>query len=163
MNGIQLNPLVIDTTFLLPAFGVEIDTESSERIEAVISSLLEGGGPRDRIFISDMSPLEAFLKAYRLAEKEKNEKGKNAAKLGFLAVTGASSVYTIVPHSDEGVFESAFEMRNSHSDPFDCFIFATAKVLGATLVTEDTVAEKFLGSNSVLSWNGLRKSLRPKK
>ena len=113
-----------------------------------------------KINISDLSPLECFLKAFSIAEKAKDEEGREAAKLGLLAVTeGGSSSFNIVAYSDEKVIEEASLIRRSHKDPFDCFIFATAKALGAALVTEDTSAVNYLGHDHVLAWKSLKKLL----
>ncbi len=161
MNGRDPLNLVLDTTFLLPAFGVEIDVDTSEKIELAIQQLVKESSTPIRI--SDLSPLEGFLKSYRLAEKAKNEEGKKAAKMGFLAVTRDSSWLRMVPHTEEIIVNAAFEIRLTHNDPFDCFIFATAKATGARLVTEDSTAKKYLGSENVLSWEDLKRSLRSKR
>lgn len=147
---------MLDTTYLLPAFGVELDFDSAENITKVLDNITEIGS---NVYLSDLSPLECFLKAFRLAEKVKSQAGKEAAKIGFLAVTKDPSAFTILSHSDEDIITEAFMIRNSHRDPFDCFIFATAKVLEATLVTEDDDAWKYVGSDKILSWKNLRKDL----
>lgn len=65
-----------------------------------------------------------------------------------------------VDHKDDTVINEAFKVRLNHNDPFDCFIFATAKALAMTLVTEDESASSFLHKESVLNWTGLKRKLR---
>lgn len=147
--------LVLDTTYILPAFGIEVDVDSTERIGATLGVLKEQGVT---LHISDLSPLEGFVKAFRIAEKLGDEPGKKGAKIGFLAVT-KDPLLLKVNHSDEEILNAAYEIRITHTDPFDCFIFATAKVFSKTLLTEDRSAAHFLGRKNVLTWNDLRKSL----
>ena len=152
----QLRELVFDTTYLLPAFGVDVDVDTSKNIKLILNELADVRGVK--LIISDLSPLEGFLKSFRLAEKMKNEEGEKAAKMGFLAVT-KDSTFSIVSHSDERTFNGACEIRQNHRDPFDCFIFATARSINAPLVTEDIDAQKFLGKKKVLSWRNLKQYL----
>jgi len=109
--------------------------------------------------ISDLSPFEAFIKAYRIAEKLKDDEGKEEAKLGLLFVVRGDWL-TKVDHKDHEIIEEAFKIRQKHNDPFDCFIFATARVQGVPLVTEDRVAREFLDDRLVMNWAGLKKNLK---
>jgi len=109
--------------------------------------------------ISDLSPFEAFIKAYRIAEKLKDERGKEEAKLGLLFVVRGDWLSRI-DHKDHEIIEEAFKIRQKHNDPFDCFIFATAKVQGIPLITEDRVAREFLDDKLVMTWAVLKKSLK---
>ncbi len=74
-------------------------------------------------------------------------------------MTESISSFNVVSYSDEKVIEEASLIRRSHKDPFDCFIFATAKALGATLVTEDNSAANYLGPGNALTWKSLKKLL----
>lgn len=148
--------LVLDSTYLLPAFGVDLELDSSETIVDTLDRIARSGS---RLYVSDLSPLECFLKAFQIAEKMKIEEGKEAARVGILAVTGDSSAYAILTHYDEKILAGAFVIRNSHKDPFDCFIFGTAKAFEATLVTEDTGDAEHIGAEGTLSWKELKKLL----
>jgi predicted nucleic acid-binding protein len=156
LAGNDVEKLVLDSTYLLPAFGVNIDVETSEAIVETIDLLKARG---IGIFVSDLSPLECYLKAFSLAERAGTEEGRKAAVTGLLAVTGDSSKFVAVPYSDERVVREASEIKKSHKDPFDCFIFATAKALNAVLVTEDDSASKYVGGSNVQSWKRLGKLL----
>ena len=67
---------VFDTTYFLPAFGIQIDVGTAEAILDVIKRF---AGKGNSIIVSDVTPLEAFLKAFSVAEKRKDEVGKNRA------------------------------------------------------------------------------------
>lgn len=147
---------MLDTTYMLPVFGIDVGVDSSASIQATLSRLVEKGTV---LYISDLSPFEAFVKAFRIAEKLKDERGKEEAKLGLLFVVRGDWA-TRVDHKDDEIIEEAFKIRLKHSDPFDCFIFATARVRKIPLVTEDRAAPQFIDDKLVMSWAGLKKSLK---
>jgi PIN domain nuclease of toxin-antitoxin system len=146
----------LDTTYVLPVFGIDIGVDSASSIQGTLSRLAEKG---TKLCISDLSPFEAFIKAYRIAEKLKDERGKEEAKLGLLFVVRGDWLSRI-DHKDHEIIEEAFKIRQKHHDPFDCFIFATAKVQGIPLITEDRVAQEFLDDKLVITWAMLKKSLK---
>ncbi|HYU88033.1 MAG TPA: PIN domain-containing protein [Candidatus Bathyarchaeia archaeon] len=148
--------ILLDTTYMLPVFGIDIGVDSSSSIQGTLSRLAQKG---TTLCISDLSPFEAFIKAYRIAEKLKDDKGKEEAKLGLLFVVRGDWL-TKVDHKDHEIIEEAFKIRQKHNDPFDCFIFATARVQGVPLVTEDRVAREFLDDRLVMNWAGLKKNLK---
>jgi PIN domain nuclease of toxin-antitoxin system len=149
--------LLLDTTYLLPVFGIDIGIDSASSIQETLSRLVEKG---TELFISDLSPFEAFVKSYRIAEKLNDERGKEEAKLGLLFVVRGDWA-TKIDHEDDEIIEEAFKIRLKHNDPFDCFIFATAQARKIPLVTEDRVAPQFLENGLVMNWAALKKSLRP--
>lgn len=147
---------MLDTTYMLPVFGIDIGVDSASSIQLTLSRLAEKG---TELYISDLSPFEAFIKAYRIAEKLKDEQGKEEAKLGFLFIVRGDWV-TRIDHKDDEIIEEAFNIRLKHNDPFDCFIFATARVRKIPLVTEDRAAPEFLQDKLVMTWAELKKSLK---
>ncbi|OLE69595.1 hypothetical protein AUF78_10435 [archaeon 13_1_20CM_2_51_12] len=148
--------IMLDTTYILPVFGIDVGVDSSPSIQGTLSRLVERGTV---LYISDLSPFEAFIKAYRIAEKLKDEKGKGEAKLGMLFIVKGDWL-TRIDHEDDEIIEEAFKIRQIHNDPFDCFIFASAKVNNIPLVTEDQVAKEFLQDRLVMTWAVLKKHLR---
>ena len=94
-----------------------------------------------------------------MGKKVKDDKGKEEAKLGLLFVVRGDWL-TKVDHKDHEIIEEAFKIRQKHNDPFDCFIFATARVQKVPLVTEDRVAREFLDDRLVMNWAGLKKNLK---
>ncbi|TMI09502.1 PIN domain-containing protein [Candidatus Bathyarchaeota archaeon] len=147
---------MLDTSYMLPVFGVDVGIDSAASIQATLSRLVAKG---TELYISDLSPFEAFIKSYRIAEKIRDERGKEEAKLGLLFVAKGGWA-TRIDHNDDEIIEEAFKVRLKHNDPFDCFIFATAKVRNIPLVTEDDSAPDFIGNGLVMTWAVLKKSLR---
>src|SRR5713101_8290968 len=141
---------------MLPVFGIDIGVDTSSSIQETLSRLVTKGTV---LFISDLSPFEAFIKAYRIAEKLKDERGKEEAKLGLLFVVRGEWLSRI-DHKDHEIIEEAFKIRQKHNDPFDCFIFATALVFNVPVTTEDRVAREFLDDKLVMTWTMLKKSLK---
>lgn len=152
----SIRNVVLDTTYLLPVFGIDIDVDSSSSIQETLQRLAKKGVG---LHISDLTPFEAFIKSYRISEKLRDEEGKEAARSGFVILARADWV-SKVDHKDDTVINEAFKVRLNHNDPFDCFIFATAKALGMPLVTEDDSASNFLHKDSLLSWTDLKRKLR---
>ncbi len=148
--------LLLDTTYLLPVFGIDVEVDSAPAIRDALELLVKKGV---RLHVSDLTPFEAFVKSFRVAEKLRDEEGKQAAKSGFIIVARAEWINK-VDQKDETVVEEAYRIRLDHNDPFDCFIFATAKALSIPLVTEDQDAAKFLGEESTLTWKELKRSFR---
>ena len=130
--------------------------DSAPAIRDALELLLKRGV---RLHVSDLTPFEAFVKSFRVAEKLRDEEGKQAAKSGFIILARANWLDK-VDHKDDTVVEEAYRIRLDHNDPFDCFIFATAKALSIPLVTEDRDASKFLGKESTLTWKDLKRSFR---
>lgn len=148
--------IILDTTYMLPVFGIDIGVDSSSSIQATLSRL---AGKGTALCISDLSPFEAFIKAYRIAEKLKDDRGKEEAKLGLLSVVRGDWL-TRIDHNDHEIIEEAFKIRQNHNDPFDCFIFATAKAERIPLVTEDHAAQGFLDHRLLMTWAELKKNLK---
>ena len=148
--------ILLDTTYLLPVFGIDVEVDSALAIRDALERLLKRGV---RLHVSDLTPFEAFVKSFRVAEKLRDEEGKQAAKSGFTILARADWLDK-VDHKDDTVVEEAYRIRLDHNDPFDCFIFATAKALSIPLVTEDQDASKFLGKESTLTWKELKRSFR---
>ncbi len=130
--------------------------DSAAAIRDALELLLKRG---IRLHVSDLTPFEAFVKSFRLAEKLRDEQGKQAAKSGFMILARADWVDK-VDHKDDTVIEAACRIRRDHNDPFDCFIFGTAKALSIPLVTEDQDASRFLGKESTLTWKELKRNFR---
>src|SRR5260370_32026672 len=124
---------------MLAVFGIDIGVDSASSIQGTLSRLAEKG---TTLCISDLSPFEAFIKAYRIAEKLKDERGKEEAKLGLLFVVRGDWLSRI-DHKDHEIIEEAFKIPQKHNAPFDSFIFATPKAQKIPLITDDRVSPSF--------------------
>ncbi len=151
--------ILLDTTFLLPSYGVSIDVDEKEIIANVMQGFIDLGG---EIYVSTLSLLEAFLKTYRVAEKLKNEEGKIRAREGFISVMHSNMIRKIDFLNYE-IFLEAFKIRKTNKDPFDCFIFATSKAKGIPLLTEDSKAAAHLGEELICNWEKFKNNVFKKE
>ena len=103
---------MLDTSYMLPVFGVDVGIDSAASIQATLSRLVAKG---TELYISDLSPFEAFIKSYRIAEKIRDERGKEEAKLGLLFVAKGGWA-TRIDHNDDEIIEEAFKVRLKHND-----------------------------------------------
>ena len=149
----RIQAVVFDTTYFLPSFGVEVDVDSTENIRRAIRRFVSKGGS---IVVSFMTPLEALLKACRIAEKQESSIGFLKARVGFEAMV-SDPIVKIVGYSDIAVLEEAVSIRRAHRDPFDCFIFATARAKSLPLLTEDEEAQQYV--SHVISWEEFKSKL----
>jgi predicted nucleic acid-binding protein len=147
--------IIIDTSYLLPMFGVQIDTADQTDIQRKISLIMSN----DIIIgICDISLIEGFGKASRLAQKQQNEDGYLSAVRGYIDLLYDNQIkkYSTV---DVGIFNEAQLLRRKHNDLFDCFIFGTALYLKAILLTEDNFAHKEIKTIEIWNWQRLTKEL----
>jgi len=84
--------------------------------ETILDVIKRFLGKGNSIIVSDVTPLEAFLKAFSVAEKRKDEVSKNIAREGFLSMVNDPSI-EIASHQQGLVFEHAFKIRLRHRDP----------------------------------------------
>lgn len=147
--------VLLDTSYLLPMFGLEVDIAPSEEINDLIASLTEGDG---EIHVQDLSALEAYGKTVRIAEKTKIEEGKLLAAQGYIDFL---SDQTMIHYSFSNfvVFQEAQKIREKHRDLFDCFIFGTACAYNLLLVTEDKFAHNNITTTTVWDWKTLKKKI----
>jgi predicted nucleic acid-binding protein len=145
--------IIFDTSYLLPIFGVSINTADQIEIQQELILLLDSD---ILLGICDLSLIEGFGKASRLAEKQNSEQGYLAAVRGYIDILFDDQ---IKKHSatDVGIFNEAQLLRKKHNDLFDCFIFGTALHLKAVLVTEDSFAHKEINTIEVWNWKRLKK------
>src|SRR6266516_856268 len=97
---------MLDTTYMLPVFGIDIGVDSASSTQGTLSRLAERG---TTLWISDLSPFEAFIKAYGIAEKLKDERGKEEAKLGLVFVVRGEWL-TRIDHKEHEIIEEAFKI-----------------------------------------------------
>lgn len=145
--------IILDTSYLLPIFGVQIDTADQVEIQEQLSLLIDND---IGIGICDLSLIEGFGKASRLAEKQQNEDGYISAVRGYIDLLYDKQIKKY-PTSEVGIFNEAQLLRRKHNDLFDCFIFGTALYLKAILLTEDTFAHKEIKTIEIWNWKRLMK------
>ncbi|MHA2252678.1 MAG: PIN domain-containing protein [Candidatus Kariarchaeaceae archaeon] len=136
-----MNRIILDTTYILPLFGIDIDGVSNSQIEYLWSKGIENAS----LILSDISLLETLFKLqsdYR-KKKEKMILQRYTQVLPTLLDNDYLTIYNTKLHM--GAVDYANEIRDlGHGDYLDCLIAGTAMNLNGTFITEDNVLNKLL-------------------
>jgi PIN domain nuclease of toxin-antitoxin system len=124
--------LVLDTHALIWAhMGVRIPKKVAKRIEAA--------GQVNQLFISAITPWEIALGVHRGRIKIAGD------VLAWIA-DSLDALSAVVASLEPAIAVDAVELAWDHADPSDRIIVATARRLGASLVTADTAILAFASS-----------------
>jgi len=149
---LESNEIIIDTTFLLPAIGIEVEEEAMNII------------PYLRLFkvhYLEVSILEAMWKVLRLIPRDKLrriEEGLIAIRDTYIAIQPPPKAYI-----------KAYEIyRKGHRDLIDALIYSTANEMNIPLLTIDREFIEFLerekyNTKIIITPNKLRKIIENKK
>jgi len=120
----------LDTTYLLPLFGVDIGLSKSEEetLQRIIDKLLPA--------INSLSLLEVKWKILHFSKKNKQLLSRFSKVLKFITLTNK---FQIVPFYESVVDELATELYKIHKDYIDCSILAAAITTADVLLTEDSI------------------------
>jgi len=144
--------VLLDTTYILPAFGIYVDIAPKSEIKIILEKCIE---KRVTLNISEISLFEAYIKTIAVAKKKKLSDLFKKAANGIFTVINDTTINKIGYYELE-ILEIASNILKTHNDPFDAIIFATAIVRDMLLATEDIDAKKFVPSDKILSWRDLK-------
>ncbi|MHA2370948.1 MAG: hypothetical protein ACXADX_19205 [Candidatus Hodarchaeales archaeon] len=145
----------MDTTYLIPIFGIETDIASNEEIKTTLKAYIDSGG---ELGINTLSAIEGYGKAIRIAEKADVKGGFLSAAQGFIDLL-SDKTFHHYEFRDFSIFNWAQQLRRKHRDLFDCFIFATALAKKKVLLTEDTFAHDEIKTIKVWNWKTFKGKL----
>jgi predicted nucleic acid-binding protein len=129
--------VLIDTSFLFPALGIEIEEEGMKVIPLF---------RRLEIYYLEVALLEAMWKVLKIVNREKLER----VRIGIEAIRRS---YQIVEPPPEAYIK-AIEMYNKgHRDYIDALHYETARALGMLFLTMDFKFIEFLKNNNYLVKN----------
>lgn len=123
--------VLIDTTFLLPALGVEVEEEAEEVIPLF---------RKIDVYYLEAGLLEAMWKILKIADS----KALKRVKAGIEAIR---KTYTLANPPAEAYVEAAGVYRAGHRDYIDALHYSTAKALNLKLLTIDRQFIEFLLNN----------------
>ena len=138
----NINSVVLDTTYVLPLFGIKIDLFQSFQEE--IKQLWKKGIKEYDIYLPSTCLIETVFKL--LNEYRKTGDNSILKRYDMILPTILSSPIKIF-HSELNAKSSliASIIRHSgHSDFMDCWIAGAATALNGILITEDKELEKLL-------------------
>ena len=123
--------LLIDTSFLLPALGIEIEEYGMKVIP--LFRMVE-------VYYLEVALLEAMWKVLRIVRREKLER----VRIGIRAIR---ETYHVVEPPPDAYIEAVEIYDRGHRDYIDALHYATAKALGIALLTLDFKLIEFLKAN----------------
>ena len=148
---------VLDTTYVLPLFGILIDKKTIRAED--IAHLWRDGTERFSLVLPTPCLLEVVYKLNRLYRKEAKPEILVRYTAVLPSVITNEHVSIFDPYQDIQASRLAFNLREKgHTDLNDCFIAGVAMKLGGILVTEDEALSKavrpFTTTNrlEVLDW-----------
>jgi len=138
--------LMLDTTYLLPLFGIDVPLQRYSEIFPKLVTQYE-------VWYTPLSLVEAKWIILKLVKRETRKKEiyleKYRRGLGVILADSRLKQTELSTPQTEYEADGLLDMV---SDYFDRMIYATSKQLGSTLISEDRVLKTFDG---VISWDEL--------
>lgn len=140
--------VLLDSTYILPVFGIAVEGLSDDDIMRLRRLTMEG---TIELFCVDVCLVEILGKVY----KEYAKRGLDASNIVSVALRALfeSDVFTwIIPPRE--AFELAFEMRKlGHTDMIDNILYATACIENMIFLSMDSSLVEFLRRNRLRTDN----------
>jgi len=153
--------LLLDTTYVLPLFGVNIDLDTDFREE--IKQLWKKGVNNYNIYLSSSSINESVYKLNREYRNSEDPEILNRYHVVLPTIIRSKIVKIIDPFLNPVIAESSMKIRGfGHKDLMDCWIAATAIQVGGLFLTEDKELRALLNKypelkmNKILDWKKFR-------
>jgi predicted nucleic acid-binding protein len=138
-NNQSTQKILLDTSFLLPTLGIDVERE-------VIETLSKLESREDLLFYSDWSLLESSWLAVRQIKQGNYQEA--IYRRGLLSIT-KTKVYDAVDMNPEDYLKALMFFQMGHSDMIDNLLYATALRNHYQFLTIDTELALFVTKNSV--------------
>jgi predicted nucleic acid-binding protein len=126
--------ILLDTSFLLPTFGIEVENE-------VVESLSRIDHEQTQLLYSEWSLLESSWVAIRLLRQKRFE--ESVYRRGLLSITKTHVYNTITMDPDDYLTALKFFQRG-HLDMIDNLLYAAALRDGCKFLTIDEEFSRFI-------------------
>lgn len=141
-----MNKILLDTTHVLPFFGVQITIPDHKE---QLKTLLGIPSTELQIYISDLTLLEVRWKLISLKRKEQDEHKKRRYDVRFIKGYNhfcfTNEISIVNWYSNKKAIEiTEYVLSLGHSDYLDCGIIGTAHANEAILITEDKTIVKLI-------------------
>jgi predicted nucleic acid-binding protein len=140
-NNQSTQKILLDTSFLLPTLGIDVEKE-------VIETLSKLESREDHLFYSDWSLLESSWLAVRQMKQGKYQ--EPIYRRGLLSIT-KTQVYDTVEMNPEDYLAALRFFQMGHSDMIDNLLYATALRNKYQFLTIDTELAFFITKNNIES------------
>jgi predicted nucleic-acid-binding protein len=139
----QKQPIVFDTTYLLPIFGFHIDL--STKFENQIESIWAEGHPNFQIIIPSVGFIEVMYKFNSQYRSELEAKNFNYITESLPTILQSPHISIFPAETNLLATEMAIKIRTAgHSDVMDCYIAGTAFAVDGIYLTEEKTIQKVL-------------------
>ena len=144
--------LLLDTTYVLPLFGIDINLDNDFREE--IKQLWKKGVKNYNIYLSSASIIESVYKLNREYRNSEDPEILNRYHVVLPTIIRSKIVKIIDPFLNPVIAESSMKIREfGHKDLMDCWIAASAIKIDAIFLTEDKELKNLLKKNPELKMN----------
>ena len=150
-----MKKLLLDTTFVLPLFGVEIDIGygiPKDSFKQNLKQLWKEGKENYRIFISSISLMEVMYKMNAEFRKSGDINILKRYELVLPFILSSKHVNIINSHLDLRTLPHFRRIRSlGHKDLMDCWIFGSTVAYGCVFLSEEKTLKKIVAKDERLS------------
>jgi len=159
----NIKPLIIDTTYILPLFGIKIiELTNFKKFSKVLWS---NGLKGFNLFLPSTCLMEVLFKLNGEYRKNKDVDVLNRYAIAIPSILSSSAIQIINPLLNPEAIRIAVNIKHTgHTDFMDCLIAASAAALKGIFLTEDIELSKILKiiqetkNVSIWSWSDLIKN-----
>lgn len=142
-ESIRSNYIILDTTYVLPLFGVKIDLH--DKFIDEIKELYLNNLKNYSIIIPSVCLIEVMYKLNREFRSTKNQEIFKRYSNVLPSITKHDSITIFNPYLDQLSSNYALMLRQKgHSDLMDCLIASTAWRFESTLISEDSTLKRLI-------------------
>ena len=139
----NIKPLIIDTTYILPLFGIKIIELSN--FKKISKELWSNGLKGYSIYLPSICLMEVMFKLTRENRKSNDVNILNRYAIALPSILSSKSVKIFNPLLNPEASRIAINIRHAgHTDLMDCLIAASAAALKGIFLTEDNELSKVL-------------------
>ncbi|MGV9171654.1 MAG: type II toxin-antitoxin system VapC family toxin [Promethearchaeia archaeon] len=149
------NPLILDTTFILPLFGVKIDLKRGfqQKMKDIWKNKIEGY----QVYLPSVCLVESMVKL--LSEYKKNNSFNILNRYQKILPTILDlplELFLCESHPSASMFATTIR-HAGHPDIMDCWIAGTAAALDGILLTEDkdlkSILKEIPETKEIVTWS----------
>lgn len=162
----SIKSLVLDTTYILPLFGIKIKDLSN--FKQISKQLWSKGLKGYKIYLPTTCLMEAFYKLNGQYRKSNDVKILNRYSVGLPTILSSKVIELFNPLLNPEANRFAISIRHAgHTDLLDCLIASSAAALDGIFLSEDIELSKIMKNIPetkeipLWSWKDIIKKLTP--
>lgn len=139
----SIKPLILDTTYILPLFGIKILELSN--FKKIAKQLWSNGLKGYDLYLPSICLMEAMFKLNGEYRKSKDVNILNRYTITLPSILSSKSIQIFNPLLNPEANRIAFNIRHAgHPDLIDCLIAASATALKGIFLSEDIELRKIM-------------------